>query len=207
MVTTKGATEVGITSATLNGFTDLLDLADVAEMGFLLSKTLDFSTTTKIKIDPNYGSVNKKVFSLESNQTYYYQFYVLRVSGSEETGGVSSFETEASSSRNLSFRPHLMVWRTPDGESGEDENGYPIPGIPGVVIEQDCRYHPSSAKMLKNEDSTDILQTGKIRLSKGDSVPHLWATIHVVDLEGNSVYSGTVKNRFVGQLSGGWVEV
>jgi len=207
MVTTKAATEVGITSATLNGISDLQDLTSVTDMGFLLSKTPDFATTARISIQIDYGSVNKKVFSLDPNQTYYYQFYVKYIGGSEETGDVSSFETEASSSGNLSFRPHLMVWRIQDGEAGEDANGYPIPGIPGAVVEQECRYHPSSSKMLKNEDSTDILQTGKIRLSQGDSVPHLWASIHVVTLAGDLVYSGVVKNRFVGQLSGGWVEV
>lgn len=108
----------------------------------------------------------------------------------------------------VSLRPHFLKWRTLDGESTEDPViGYPIPGTPGEDIEQPCRFHPDRSKMLKNEDSTEILQVGKIRLSKGDAVPHLWASVLVVDEAGNEVYSGTVKNRFVGQLSGGWVEV
>ncbi|MCX3266543.1 hypothetical protein [Pedobacter agri] len=107
----------------------------------------------------------------------------------------------------VNLRPHILKWRTLDGSAGETPEGYPIPGTPGEDVEQPCRFHPDRSKMLKNEDSTEILQVGKIRLSKGDAVPHLWANVLVIDDAGNEVYSGTVKNRFVGQLSGGWVEV
>ncbi|RZJ90973.1 MAG: hypothetical protein EOO20_06585 [Chryseobacterium sp.] len=107
----------------------------------------------------------------------------------------------------VNLRPHSLKWRTLDGPAGETPEGYPIPGTPGQDVEQPCRFHPDRSKMLKNEDSTEILQVGKIRLSKGDAVPHLWAKVLVIDDAGNEVYSGTVKNRFVGQLSGGWVEV
>ncbi|RZK67654.1 MAG: hypothetical protein EOO95_02240 [Pedobacter sp.] len=107
----------------------------------------------------------------------------------------------------VSLRPHILKWRTLDAEAGETAEGYPIPGTRGEEVEQPCRFHPDRSKMLKNEDSTEILQVGKIRLSKGDAVPHLWASVLVHDEAGNEVYSGTVKNRFVGQLSGGWIEV
>ncbi|RZM10380.1 MAG: hypothetical protein EOO88_48235 [Pedobacter sp.] len=107
----------------------------------------------------------------------------------------------------VNLRPHILKWNAPGTPAGETPEGYPIPGTPGEEVEQPCRFHSDRSKMLKNEDSTEILQVGKIRLSKGDAVPHLWASVLVVDEAGNEVYSGTVKNRFVGQLSGGWVEV
>ena len=107
----------------------------------------------------------------------------------------------------VNLRPHILKYNAPGTPSGETPEGYPIPEVPGQSIELPCRFHPDRSKLLKNEDSTEILQVGKIRLSKGDNVPALWTPIHVTDLEGNEVYFGIVKNRFVGQLSGGWVEV
>lgn len=107
----------------------------------------------------------------------------------------------------VTTRPHILKWRTKDGEAGTTAEGYPIPGTPGEEVTTSCRFYPEKSKMLKNEDSSEVMQEGKIRIEKGAAVPHLWASVIVKDLDGILIYEGLVKNRFVGQLSGGWVEV
>ena len=96
--------------------------------------------------------------------------------------------------------PHVMTWEMPDGESQIDPaTGYPMPGATGATVVTDCRFHTTSSKMLRNQDSIEILQVGKIRIPLGSVVPHLWANV-VVTSGANAVYSGSCKNRFEGQL-------
>lgn len=106
----------------------------------------------------------------------------------------------------MEFYPHTMTWNTPDGEATEDVNGYLVPGTPGEPRQAKCRFRSSSNKMVKNQDSTESLQVGKIRIASRYDVPHLWANVTVVN-GSTQVYQGLVKTRSEGQLSAGWVEV
>lgn len=106
----------------------------------------------------------------------------------------------------ISFTPHTITWTTPQGEATESPEGYPIPGTAGQTKTSPCRFHPQSNKMVKNEDSIESLQVGKIRFPLGAEIPHLYAKVLVTGSEG-LVYEGYAKTRNVGQLSGGWIDV
>lgn len=105
----------------------------------------------------------------------------------------------------MTFTPHTITWTTLSGEATTDDNGYPVPGLPGEEIQSPCRYYPTSTKMLKNEDSTEVQQSCKIRFPKGAIIPHQFTSVVVKEGE-VELYQGNVKVRNVGQLSGGWVE-
>lgn len=102
----------------------------------------------------------------------------------------------------MNTRPHLMVWRTQDGEAGETPEGYPIPGNPGQDRQAPCRYHDSNGgnKEFKNEDSTVVRQVGTIRCDVGE-IPTSGTIVTVFGDDGNIVFKGPVRDVFKGQLS------
>lgn len=197
MVSTRPALDVQYTSAVLVGHSDIQDIQSVEECGFLLSKTNDFITTTKVVAPFNYININHKVSGLESNQTYFYNFYVDYADGSREEGNVQSFQTLVISGGDLETRPHIMLWVTNSQSGGTDnETGYPLPDIPGQAIETPCRFHLGGTKVFKNEDSTEVNQIGTIRLDAGNSLPTPGSQINVV-----GHFSGIVRSVYKGQLT------
>lgn len=196
MVNTTGASEVQITTAILNGSTTIQDIESVQEMFFLLSETEGFETTTKLPFPKDFGNVQRKVYNLDASQLYFYKLRVTFVGGDIEEGGVQSFQTASSSAGGLDFRPHTMIWRTKDGPSGETPEGYPLPGIPGIVIETPCRFHLGGNKEFKNEDSNIVKQVGTIRLDPSVELPEEGMSINIPDY-----FSGIVRGVFKGQLS------
>jgi hypothetical protein len=103
----------------------------------------------------------------------------------------------------VSFRPHTMIWRTPDGEASESPEGYPIAGTPGEERQTPCRYHDvnGNGKVYQNEDSTQRVQVGKIRCDIGE-MPIDGQMIEVIDnASGAQMFKGTVKEIYQAQLT------
>lgn len=104
----------------------------------------------------------------------------------------------------MNFRPHTMFWRTPDGEATESPEGYPIPGTPGTEMQTPCRFHDSMGrgKVYRNEDSTETIQVGTIRIDPNVDLPEKGSMVRVVDEDDRLIYEGTVKETpFRGVLS------
>jgi len=104
----------------------------------------------------------------------------------------------------VTLRPHILKWRTPDGEATIDPvTHYPIPGVQGIEKEIPCRYHDTNGngKVYQNEDSTQRIQVGQIRCDVGE-VPEDGQLIEVIDVaSGAQMYKGTVKEIYQAQLS------
>ena len=90
-------------------------------------------------------------------------------------------------------RKHTLIFTLPGTGGGEDPvTGFPIPEVPGAEVQVECRFHQSSSKLLKNEDSTESQQVGRIRVAIGAPMPRQWQNIRVV--EGDVVhYSGAAR--------------
>lgn len=94
------------------------------------------------------------------------------------------------------LRPHVMIWSTPAGEATFDPiTEYPIPGTPGSEQITPCRFHDSMGrgKVYKNEDSTESVQVGTIRLDAGVDLPSKGSMVVVKDEDERVIYEGTVK--------------
>ncbi|NII81745.1 MULTISPECIES: hypothetical protein [unclassified Pedobacter] len=197
---TKPALDVQYTTAQLNGSTDITDPTTVLAIAFLLSKTDDFTTTTRINIPFDYGNVSKLVLGLEDNQVYFFELQVIYIGGEVEKGGVLSFQTLVISTGGLETRPHVMTFVIPGAPGGQDpDTGYPLPDDPGQSIEVPCRFHLASngaMKTFKNEDSTIINQVGTIRVDAGQTIPEVNM---IVNVEGH--FKGPVRAIYRGQLS------
>jgi len=197
MVTTHPALNVQYTSAQLNGSTDVSDPSIVQEIAFLISKTDDFITTTKIVIPFDYGNVNKLVLGLEANQVYFFRLQVTYVGGNIEQGVVLSFQTLVNNTGGLNTRPHIMTWIMPGTPGGTDpETGYPLPDEPGIALEVPCRFHLGGTNVFKNEDSTDVNQIGSIRIDAGQTLPLPGTHVEVLDH-----FDGIVRAVYKGQLT------
>lgn len=100
----------------------------------------------------------------------------------------------------VNLRPHVLKWRTADGEATKDENGDVVVGAPGVEQEVPCRFHLLSAKEIANQQNSPVKYSGLIRLDAGVGLPEIDTQITVN--EGEIIhYSGLVKDIFRGQLS------
>lgn len=200
MVITLGATEIGTNSATLNMSTDLGDLTGVVSMGFLVSKTNDFTSSTRFKRTPDFGNVNMAAYGLDANQLYYLKAFFEQAGEAFEYGNVVSFYTNVAVTSDLSTRPHVMKWRTKDGAILIDENGYESPGIPGQSVETPCRYHSGGGKSGRKsymiDDGTTVIQQGTIRVDVGQDLPQVG---DLVVVEG--FFSGPVREVYEGQLT------
>lgn len=108
----------------------------------------------------------------------------------------------------VTLTPNTIYWNALANDAVVDpETGYMTPGSEGASKESPCRFYPKSNKVFKNEDSTESIQVGKIRIPKNCEVPYVGAKVLVVDSVGGLVYEGLAKTRFDGQLTGGWIEV
>lgn len=100
-------------------------------------------------------------------------------------------------------RPHIMTYDLPGIPGGEDDNGYPLPDVPGQSVNVPCRFHQDSSKVFKNEDSTESVQVGRIRLDAGVVVPEVGTMVVVTNAESGKVqFSGPVRERYEAQMSG-----
>jgi hypothetical protein len=90
-------------------------------------------------------------------------------------------------------RKHTLIFTLPGTGGGFDEvTGFPIPETLGPEVRVECRFHQNSTKVLKNEDSTESQQVGRIRVAIGALMPRQWQNIRVV--EGDLVhYEGTAR--------------
>jgi len=104
----------------------------------------------------------------------------------------------------VNLRPHVLKWRTADGEATQRPEGYPIPGAPGEEKQTPCRFHLGSngaTKTFKNEDSTEVLQVGTIRCDVGE-VPQVNQSVKVIDAYNGYVhFEGIIRAVYKGQLS------
>lgn len=90
------------------------------------------------------------------------------------------------------FRPHTLSFGTPGTPGGQDEDGFPTEGTPGVEVEYPCRFHVGGSKVFKNQDSTEVVQIGKVRLDAVEYLPSVGQTITVS--EGDYIhFSGVVR--------------
>ena len=75
-------------------------------------------------------------------------------------------------------RKHTLTFTLPGTGGGEDPvTGLPLPEVPGSQVAIDCRFHQNSTKVLKNEDSTESLQVGRIRVAIGSVMPKMWQNV------------------------------
>ena len=102
----------------------------------------------------------------------------------------------------LQLKPHIMSYNTTGTPGGSDANGFPLPDVPGELVEVPCRFYAESSKVYKNEDSTEVAQVGRIRLDAGVSVPAVGTIVTVTSAAGVVQFAGPVRERYEGQMSG-----
>ena len=101
------------------------------------------------------------------------------------------------------FRTSILSWTTPGTPGGEDENGFPIPGTPGSLIELPGRFVAGGTKSFKNEDSVEVQQKGRIRFDAGGPFPLQFQIVKVV--EGDMVhFEGPAMEVYTGGHLKGW---
>jgi len=101
------------------------------------------------------------------------------------------------------FRPAILSWTTPGTPGGEDENGFPIPEIPGVLVQVPARFVSGGTKTFKNEDSIEVVQNGRIRFDAGGTVPLKYQIVRVT--EGDRVhFEGPAMEIYTGGHLKGW---
>lgn len=99
-------------------------------------------------------------------------------------------------------RPHTLSFQLPGTPGGQDEDGLPTEGTPGLVIQYLCRFHSESSKVFKNQDSTEVAQVGSIRLDVVDHLPKVGEVVTVTDnRNGNELFTGPVRESYPAQRS------
>lgn len=91
-VTTKEATGVSYTSATLNGEVAIAENVSVSQTGFYYSLNADMSSAEKVTVSSNMGHFSKSISDLEHNKTYYFQAYAV-INGKMCKGKILHFTT------------------------------------------------------------------------------------------------------------------
>ena len=91
-VTTKEATGVSYTSATLNGEVAIAENVSVSQTGFYYSLNADMSSAEKVTVSSNMGHFSKSISDLEHNKTYYFQAYAV-INGKMCKGKILNFTT------------------------------------------------------------------------------------------------------------------
>jgi hypothetical protein len=100
------------------------------------------------------------------------------------------------------FRPHTLSFQLPGTPGGQDDDGLPTEGTPGLVIQYPCRFHSESSKVFKNQDSTEVAQVGTIRLDVVDLLPTPGQTVSVTDgRNGMQLFAGPVREVYPASLS------
>lgn len=79
-------------------------------------------------------------------------------------------------------RNHTLIFTSKGTPGGTDPiTGYPLPDVPGAVVNVPCRFHQTNTKVLKNEDSTESQQIGRIRVNIGETMPTQYQNIRVIE--------------------------
>lgn len=99
-------------------------------------------------------------------------------------------------------RPHTLSFQLPGTPGGQDDDGLPTEGTPGLVIQYPCRFHLESSKVFKNQDSTEVAQIGTIRLDEVDLLPTPGQTVSVTaNRNGAILFTGPVRESYPASLS------
>jgi hypothetical protein len=100
------------------------------------------------------------------------------------------------------FRPHTLSFTTGGTPPGQDADGLPTEGTPGVTVTMPCRFHLGGSKVFRNQDSTESLQIGRIRIDDGLELPSVGQEITVTDnRDSGVVFNGPVKQVYPASLS------
>lgn len=96
-----------------------------------------------------------------------------------------------------------LSWTLPGTPGGEDENGFPLPSIPGVTMTAKARYENYRGRVKEwiARDGETVVQKGTIYIKKGQPVPMKFEEV-TVTREGEGVtYKGEALNVYKGQLN------
>lgn len=95
-------------------------------------------------------------------------------------------------------RPHILKWTETTEATEDPATGYPIPGAE-VYYEIPCRWHSGGSKVYRNEDSTEVMQKGRIRVDLDSPMPQVGQLLEVV-----GHFSGTAMEVYTGGTLTGW---
>ena len=103
----------------------------------------------------------------------------------------------------VSFRPHVLTFTLPGISGGQDDNGFPLPDQPGEVVNIPCRFVAGGTKVYKNEDSTETLQKGRVRIDSGDPAPVVGQEV-TVTMNDDKLFKGPIMEAYKGGQLGSW---
>lgn len=103
----------------------------------------------------------------------------------------------------VSFRPHTLTFTTVGTSGGQDDNGFPLPDQSGATVQIPCRFVAGGTKVYKNEDSTEILQKGRIRIDAGLDAPIVGQEVTVTMGE-DTLFKGPIMEAYKGGQLGSW---
>lgn len=92
-VSTREATNVSYTSATLNGEVAIAENVSVTQTGFYYSLNADMSSAEKVQVGSNAGVFSKFISNLEHDKTYHFQAYAV-INGKMCKGDILNFITD-----------------------------------------------------------------------------------------------------------------
>lgn len=105
------------------------------------------------------------------------------------------------------MRLHTLTFTLPGTESGEDVNGFPIPGSDGEEISIPCRYVSGAGKggvkTMKNQNNEEVIKKGRIRVDIGSIMPAPFTNLTVK--EGDFIhFEGPALEIYTGGTLTGW---
>ncbi|TXK52387.1 hypothetical protein FVR03_01335 [Pontibacter qinzhouensis] len=93
--------------------------------------------------------------------------------------------------------PHKLRFYTPGTDSTKNANGHLIPGLPGNMVEQPCRYEDTrETSEFEGVDNQMHQQRGTIYMPLGSIVPAPGTPVEITN-----VFKGIVHSRPAGQLN------
>ena len=95
-------------------------------------------------------------------------------------------------------RPHVLKWIETTEASTDEDTGYTIPGAT-IDHEIPCRWHSGGTKVYRNEDSTQVMQKGRIRVDIGSPMPKVGQILEVV-----GHFTGVAMEVYTGGTLTGW---
>lgn len=98
----------------------------------------------------------------------------------------------------VDLRPHVLRWTETTEATTDEATGYPIPGTE-INYELKCRWHSGGTKVYRNEDSTEVMQKGRIRVDIGSPMPQVGQLLEVV-----GHFNGTAMEVYTGGTLTGW---
>lgn len=98
----------------------------------------------------------------------------------------------------------VVSWQLAGTPATKDENGFPVPSIPGETVTAMGRYENftgTGRKEYTNRDGQVILQKGTIFIKKGQPAPNKFESLIVTSPEFEEVFEGEALNVYEGQLN------